>query len=269
MKKLAFLFFGHMRSYRFTHQSFSTIMSNLSKEYDCDTFIHTWDELEAPTRSHHDANLRTPHEIVDKSEIVSLYNPVDILIETQVIENPNKVIFHNQCEEGVLYAQYSRYMVNELKKQYEKLNNFKYDVVIMSRPDIIYYQKFLDSELKSPELLWLGQVYLGGASDIVYFSSSENIDSACEFYKHFNSTPKSHNLETTWENYLNTLKINKKVSKYCMPRDWKITRSWWGEDKNPSPGHPTDLIWDRPTGTKEINENEFYKYFRREEREDK
>ena len=265
MKRLAFLFFGHMRSYKFTHPSFSNIINDLKKEYECDTFIHTWDYLEPQTSSHHDSHLKLQPEHIDKSQITSLYSPIDILVETQTIKNPNKTIFNNQCEDGVLYAQYSRYMVNELKRQYEKLNNFEYDVVIMSRPDIIYYQNFLHSELKDSESLWVCQVYLGHASDILYFSNSKNINNVCKFYRHFDSTPKSDNLEATWEKYLDTLTLNRKVSKYCMPRDWKITRTWGGEDKNPSPGHPTNLIWDKTTGTREINENESYKYFRREE----
>ncbi len=47
-----------------------------------------------------------------------------------------------------------------------------------------------------------------------------------------------------------------------MPRDWKITRSWWGGDKNPSPGTTDHRIWDKSIGTKEINENDTYSYFR-------
>tara|TARA_Y100001938_G_C8038338_1_gene404694 strand:+ start:529 stop:1326 length:798 start_codon:yes stop_codon:yes gene_type:complete len=265
MKRLAFLLFGHMRSYKFTHASFNSILDNLKEKYECDTFVHTWDCLEPQTVTWHEGYLKTSHELVDKSEITSLYNPTDILVETQTIKNPNKTIFHNQCEEGVLYSQYSRYMVNELKKQYEKINKFKYDVVVVSRPDIIYYENLIDSELEDTESLWLCKVFLGSASDILCFSGSENIDKLCDFYNHFSSTSQegATNLESVFQNYLNTLNLNKKTSKYCMPRDWKITRSWWGEDKNPSPGTKDHRIWDKSTGTKEINENDAYSHFRK------
>lgn len=262
MKKLAFLFFGHMRSYEFTHPSFLKVLNNLKNYYKCDVFIHTWDELEPLTPTHHDGFKKVINRKVIKNEISSIYSPTDILVEKQVIKHPNKTIFHNQCEEGILYTQYSRYKVNELKKQHEILHNFKYDIVIMSRPDIIFYQNFLNSELKDSNSLWLSQVFLGGASDILYFSNSKNIDKVCEFYNQFNSIPKSHNIESTWEIFLKYLNLNIQISKYCMPRDWKITRSWWGEDQNPSPGTSDHKAWDKFIGTKEINQNSKYSYYR-------
>ena len=262
MKKIAFLLHGHMRSFEFTHQSFNAVLNDLKTKYECDVFIHTWNELEPRTPTWHEGYLKVQSIDVDEDRILSIYDPVRCLVEKQDIKNPDRTIFHNQCEEGVLYAQYSRYKVNELKKQYEKLHDFRYDIVIVSRPDIIYYQNFLHEELQNHEFLWVSQVFLGGGSDILFASNSEKIDKVCEFYNHFHETPKSHNVESTLENYLRTVNLQKKTSRYCMPRDWKITRSWWGEDKNPSPGTSDHRIWDKNVGTREIDQNNQYAYFR-------
>jgi len=251
-----------MRSYELTHQSFNEVLNDLKTEYECDVFVHTWNELEPKTSTWHEGYLKVKSGDVDRDRILSIYNPVSCLIEEQNIRNPSKTIFYNQCEEGVLYAQYSRYKVNELKKQHEKLHSFRYDVVIVSRPDIIYYRNLLHEELQNPESLWVSQVFLGGASDILFLSNSENIDKVCKFYNHFHETRKSSNVESTLENYLRTLGLERKTSRYCMPRDWKIVRSWWGEDKNPSPGTSDHRIWDKNVGTEEINRNDQYSYFR-------
>lgn len=264
MKKLAFLFFGHMRSYDFTHQSFNFLKNSLKNKYECDVFIHTWNFLEPQTPTWHEGYLKVDNRPIDVEKIKSIYTPVNMLVEEQDIQNPDKTIFHNQCEEGVLYYQYSRYKVNELKKEHEKNNGFEYDAVVMSRPDIIYYNGLFFNELEKTEFLWMCQVFLGGASDVLYFSDTKKIDKVCQFYNHFHETKKCHNTENTLMNYLSSIHpdIDIKTSKYCMPRDWKITRSWWGKDLNPSPGTEDHRIWDRFVGQKEIESNNAYSYYR-------
>ena len=55
----------------------------------------------------------------------------------------------------------------------------------MSRPDIIYYNGLFSNELEKQEFLWMCQVFLGGASDVLYFSDTKKIDKVCQFYNHF------------------------------------------------------------------------------------
>jgi len=268
MKRLAFLLFGHMRSYEITNTSFRRVLGLLNKTYDCDVFIHTWNYMEPETPTWHDGPSKLKNKPISTDEIVSIYNPKTMLIEKQKIKNPNHTVLINQCYEGLKYSTYSRYKANELKKQHEKDTGLKYDVAIMSRPDVIYYTNFLEEELARPEMLWLCQVFCNGAAnDIISFSSSSNIDKLCQYHFSYDTILFENNFqnnEGTFNYYIDSLGIDTKVSKYCMPRDWKITRSWWSKDYNPPPEYAHDpMTWSQSAGADEINNNEQYTYFRR------
>ena len=151
-------------------------------------------------------------------------------------------------------------------EQYEKENDITYDVVIVSRPDVLHYTDINIGELQQKQYLWQCQVYCNGAaSDVLFFSSRSNIEkSICEFYKNFDFLHAPENLknktwqEFTFNNYISKI-VDVKVSKYCMPRDWRLQRSWWKKDHQV--GHRK---WDKNLCAAEINNNDEYKYFRKE-----
>lgn len=80
---------------------------------------------------------------------------------------------------------YSWYKSVQLKKKYEELGNFKYDIVIRMRPDIIYpKRKKLDNEI-SHYLNDKEKFYVIGYSpiridDVFFYSNSKNMDTASE-----------------------------------------------------------------------------------------
>ena len=87
-------------------------------------------------------------------------------------------------------------------------------------------------------------------------------DSVCSFYKNLDSLHSVETLKnTTWQEFTFNEHIKQKArvkkSKYCMPRDWRLQRSWWSLDHKV--GHRK---WDKETAEKEIRENDDFKFFR-------
>ncbi len=131
------------------YKSIEKYIINNNKNYDFDIFLHSWSQ-----------NY--------KKELISLFNPVDYKIESQIpflinaLEHVNKhrkfksflemikfkikFIFSRKYKEkyysyliSVLPKIYSRWystlQVNLLKRKYEQANNFEYDLVIINRFD--------------------------------------------------------------------------------------------------------------------------------------
>ena len=80
---------------------------------------------------------------------------------------------------------YSRKESVRLKKEYEKKNNFKYDVVLVSRFDVGHHNNCLNktSHLNFDPALDMSKIYQAywdqtnaGASDHWFYSNSKNID---------------------------------------------------------------------------------------------
>ena len=71
-------------------------------------------------------------------------------------------------------------LCNELRKNYEKQNQIQYDIIIKTRPDIMYQSVFIN---QNPDKLFTptNQSY-GVMSDIFYYSNSDIMDKFCTFY---------------------------------------------------------------------------------------
>lgn len=95
----------------------------------CDVFIHSW-------------------STEFRNQLLELYKPKNSLIEPQ-IDFSSKV--KNRGRKEYLFRAYSRWYstkkVVELKSQYEKENNFKYDWVMLGRLDLMFLVDFSFKEL--------------------------------------------------------------------------------------------------------------------------
>ena len=168
----------------------------LFNNYDTDIFIHSWD-------------LQNQKAIVDKfkpvvhkfekqkyfnpklsdynhkvSSIEDLKNDIryrDIAIE-YTVENLWKHMNYMMFQTHSKY--YSNLQVVNLKKEYEDKNNFKYDVVIMSRFDM-HFAKAFDFENLNTKYFYASprtdrglkrRDYDIALHDLFFFSNSENID---------------------------------------------------------------------------------------------
>ena len=256
MRRAAFLLFGHMRSYERTYPSYQKMMNFLSSNYECDVYIHTWDRVEPQTKTWHNDSLKTD-DLISENKITKMYQPKRLLIETQYIKDPNRLIF-GQSYEGIRYSHYSRFKVNQLKEE----TGIGYDLVLTSRPDVWYYSNFFEDELDDVDRIWICRVFAkNSATDIVSFSSNDNMNLLCDYYHHFDQVLGSgfSKNEHAFEHYLSTLDVPYTYSTYTMPRDWRIFRSSWDDINH----HVGDKKWDRDLAIYEIDNNDEYSYFKR------
>lgn len=92
---------------------------------------------------------------------------------------------------------YTIYKANQMKIKYEISNNFKYDIVIKSRPDFLFFQdvtKYIKTSYQNTNSIytlnpanhyWPNRIY-----DIMFFSSSKNIDKLAETYLDYSHLTK-------------------------------------------------------------------------------
>jgi hypothetical protein len=136
---------GHFRSYE---RTFETLQKSIIGPFNPDVFISTEENLGYNNGIGGDRGdrhlIKTP---LDISKIEKLYNPKKIIVEPRQKWEINKYI--NRLGPGSHGAEqmfgmfYGVYKSNQLKIDYEKENNFIYDIVIRCRPDI-YFDSILD-----------------------------------------------------------------------------------------------------------------------------
>ncbi len=210
--KVAVQFYGHLRTFEKTYKS---LYNNLFNLYDCDVFIHTWDELQHRTKTWYnqgDSFVKVSQKHKDK--IQKYYKPKSLLVETQKIPEEDEILKSHilpstvMSKTGIKYLFYSQYKVNELRKQFEQKNNIKYDCVIVIRPDVelinplniydfVSQYNFVNSIQNQNELVencrfcphsavlnskdFIKMRFMC-ASDILYFGSPNAINKTCNFY---------------------------------------------------------------------------------------
>jgi hypothetical protein len=139
--RIGLVLFGHLRSYRQTHDSFLQLKKLLQQEDNIvDVFCHTWDIEESVTAAwwkSHDSN--SPPPAVDKKEIILKYNPALYYIEpSKEFDEPELGIKSLVPLAGMLSMLYSQLRSFELLKKYEQQTGQFYDVIIKSRYDVLY-----------------------------------------------------------------------------------------------------------------------------------
>ena len=157
-KRIAIQLFGHMRTFADCYQSLIDKVINPNKpNYKIDIFIHTWNCFnDSNTRGNYtNETLTKPFDEIIKSHIKKIYSPCEIIFDVQQNIQNRKIKHLLSEKEGTtqfidsqrLYNMYySMYKSNLLRKEYEQKNNVKYDFIIQTRPDIIFFQNLdLDS----------------------------------------------------------------------------------------------------------------------------
>ncbi|HEG3340455.1 TPA: hypothetical protein SC008_001756, partial [Campylobacter jejuni] len=130
-ERLAIQFFGHMRTFYFTYPYFKkNILDFNEKNYEIDVFIHTWDEFSAigkPGTSRAIANQNLHGKKLtskDIENIINMYKPKRILVEKMTVQYGHFISVQRVCD---------------LREEYEKEFDFKYDQILYIRPDILPY----------------------------------------------------------------------------------------------------------------------------------
>ena len=163
-----------------------TIKHNVISRYDTDVFLHSW-------------------SIEHEQAIKDLYNPISALFEPQEYFGYNfsddTIKDENKTHAFRTVSRYnSLYRAIQLKKEHEKLNNFKYDWVLVLRYDLVMFTPLELEKLDRSgfyicrEPYWPNIHSLQMLHDIVFLSNSELIDTYCDVTTGLNMAPYSSRL---------------------------------------------------------------------------
>lgn len=210
-KNIAVQLFGHLRSYKRTYKSFlkNIVEANIKNGYNIDIFIHTWNETDHSSITWHNHNGEKRGIILNEkilNEIKNIYVPKRILVSKQ-IEVQDFIITEKiggvpRAYKGVVNVAYTKFMSSELRKEYAKENNIKYDYIIVTRPDILFHSPFVIDEFLNIYKKYNWEIpqngifygnnhfarglvedkYMIGGSDIIFFGNENTIDKATNLY---------------------------------------------------------------------------------------
>lgn len=134
MKKIAVLMYGHLRTYE---KTFKSLIDNIVKANDCvdvDIFISTWD----------DKNVNSD-KLLDKDieNVISRYKPKMIDIVSKDSDKYTKHLLSSIEGNSIMAINTSFSIINchNMMFDYEVEKDFRYDYIILTRPDIFFNQK--------------------------------------------------------------------------------------------------------------------------------
>ncbi|WP_236846211.1 hypothetical protein [Campylobacter devanensis] len=134
--RIAIYLYGHMRTYKQTYKSFleNIVYPNVKDGYIVDVFIHTWSifNITDPNLRHKQHFFPTlSHKELTQEDMEDIIN----------VYNPKKIVFEK--DNGKPAQRYYKIKaVNQLRLDYEKEHNIKYDFFITTRPDIYFLKPF-------------------------------------------------------------------------------------------------------------------------------
>lgn len=184
----------------------------------------------------------TPDE--DDTDIIKLYNPINYIIDNQVII-PNPVYSYNKRPEvsvfSIVNQFYKIYKCNELKKEHEYKTGVKYDIVIRLRTDCFFERSFTEYELNNtkvgdiimPTYWHFKDVNSFALTDMFAISNSNIINKYSEIYLRLDEYCQScifhpESLMGYHLTVINNFKIIDTVSPFFFeyPVDWVIPNGY-------------------------------------------
>ena len=199
------------------------------KPYNADVFISTWDD---PGVNHGLISMNKNSKISEKI-LNRYYSPVDINIESfkdEYFNHLHGVSLPDELKQydyinsrSALPLYYHIYKCNKLKLSYEKLNSFKYDIVIRIRPDLFISEKILSLTMfknyNEKDTLYMSDYAIDSSyqlSDKFAFASSAIMDvyssvfsSLSDYWKY----PLGDNKH--WKNY----RVGERLMKYHIEKN--------------------------------------------------
>lgn len=168
-RKIAVCISGQIRTAIEAYSSFI----NFFKNEDIDVFVHTW----------YDPKINDHSEIIEK--IKTIYKPKSFQIDI----SPD----YNRLNFGVMLKSFM--LSNELKKNYEIKNDFRYDVVVKYRFDILFkqYITFPTDSIQQRTLYYpfgntgiLNNDYNNhGMTDLIFWGDSQTMDIATDVFRYY------------------------------------------------------------------------------------
>lgn len=198
--KIAVCFSGQWRTGNYCYDSLKEFFGILYSN--CDFFIHTWDINKQ--KCYNLSNVFSKETKLTDNEIQIIkenYKPTKFVIDDyhqtyNLLKKYEPASYIDVSIFDIVQPLwYSFYKSIELKKEYEKENNFKYDYVIKLRPDIKFHphrRLSQDLEMYKTELE-NGECYIENLvrewtlethtiDDVYFVSNSEKMDIASEYY---------------------------------------------------------------------------------------
>jgi hypothetical protein len=226
MKKIALCLSGHLRSFKEAAPSLKKAIIDKYKPF---IFMHTW-----VLKSFDGVRDSKEIEGISDKEIKEVYSPINTL----EIENPRifdinpYIIAHKPPElrnpQIPVSMFYGIWSANELKKEFENLVGWRFDVVIRSRPDLIFNNE-LDIDNFDPSAVSLPNFgdYRGYADQLAY-GSSEIMDQYSNVFNVYSSYFDGSNTAARWLNAEYLLKYHLDRLKIPIKRstiDYDILRT--------------------------------------------
>jgi len=191
--RIALCISGQMRTYK---KCYDNLAKYILKPYNPDVFVHVWDY----TGSTNDIEKG---EKITSSIIENFFHPVQYVIDEFKDKYYTKIdglsvpkyVTDVPGYKGTLPMYYKMFACNQLKCNYEKKHNFKYDVVIRIRPDLNILKKLPRKVLLQSNLMWTSGLIdtRFRYDDRLAISNSENMN----YY-----TSVWERLNTYWKNPL-------------------------------------------------------------------
>lgn len=199
--KIALCLSGQPRFIKIGYKFIKKYLLDPNTKDEIDIFLHAWYNPEDVGKSYNSAQPY-PYGYVGHVEqdtdkfLIDKFNPKGFLIEPQIDfkEYSKNFSEHPTAKKDIMSSIfYSFYKSNDLKKQYEKENNFIYDLVIRTRYDLAYHSPIIFSE--HPQALEKVAVLKNYQEDqdafncinkpmpdIFSFSNSKNMDIFCNVF---------------------------------------------------------------------------------------
>ena len=211
--KVAICIAGEMRYWEITKKIFNSL--------DADIFISTWDTNDRqdnyPYKFHGNNNMN-----------MDIINSLDNLKEAEFL--PKEV--ENKFTFNIPKYWYLIHRCNLLKTKQEVKKNFKYDCVLITRPDVLYDENLLDSlSHKLDELCIYSsdfnfqEEFLGfGTMDAAAYGTSSTMDIYSSLYKHtymsddFNMIPMGHSVIPFYMKYIGLNMRKSQISQNLINR---------------------------------------------------
>ncbi|QDP51404.1 MAG: hypothetical protein GOVbin630_102 [Prokaryotic dsDNA virus sp.] len=210
--KTALCISGELRSYDMTYEELKT---HIIEPLNADVFVYSWETIEGTTKRRSTANIYNDFLVDDvrhrkgrgegavRKSVTRLYAPRKIVLEKYSPDYQNR-IDNVERPQGLrndpnlarwckndLSMFYTLYKCNELKKEAEKEDGEKYDLVIKARSDIRYpdFKRMpLDAQLleKANTLFYWPKDHNEShvVSDKFAFSNSHIMDYYCSVFTH-------------------------------------------------------------------------------------
>lgn len=265
MKRIAVELYGLTRNYESAFDSFfiNFLQPLYYDGYTVDVFIHTWSKSDTDDVTwHNPTGENRGKDVQNKAiqDIIEKYRPKKIIIDkpfdiAKGIVIKEKLANNSRTYNSIISCFYSRYKVNELRKEYEKEQGLKYDWVIQTRFDISFdkpfaidfYQKIYmqhckisanKSDIFTAYSPWrmctmADSENIECCTDLILYSTPESIDKITEFYPDLKNgnidiqfiNENIYSLEVLWKKYWKLKGIEYIKLKYIENKDYHIIRN--------------------------------------------